>query len=61
MIMSWLDEIIGTLPSYIPSGSSQYYAEYYSIVKYMIAGVVLIFMLTCFYRVLIALFGRWVR
>lgn len=61
MIMDWLDSIIGQLPPYIPNNSTAYYAEYYAIIKYIIAGVVLIFMMTCFYRVLIAMFGKWVR
>lgn len=61
MIMDWLDTIIGQLPEYVPSGSSQYYAQYYAIIKYIIAGVILIFMVNCFYRVLIAMFGKWVR
>lgn len=61
MIMDWLDTIIGQLPQYVPNGSSQYYAEYYAIIKYIIAGVILIFMVNCFYRVLIAMFGKWVR
>lgn len=61
MIMDLLDSIIGTLPSYVSPQSSNYYTEYYAIIKYIIAGVILIFMVNCFYRVLVAMFGKWVR
>lgn len=56
MIIDLLDQIIGTLPIY---GSQSY--NQYEIVRYVIAGVVLIFMLTLVYRVFIAIFGRWLR
>lgn len=56
MIIDLLDQIIGTLPIYGSQSSNQY-----EIVRYVIAGVVLIFMLTLVYRVFIAIFGRWLR
>ena len=61
MIIQWLDTIIGALPEYVNAQSPTYYTQYYAIIRYIIAGVVLIFMMTCFYRVLIALFGGWIR
>lgn len=61
MIMQWLDTIIGELPQHYDYNSALYYSEYYAIVQYIIAGVILIFMVSCFYRVLIAMFGKWVR
>lgn len=59
MIMTWLDTLIGTLPSY----SSQQINpdQYYAIIKYIIAGIVLIFMISFVYRLFIAIFGRWIR
>lgn len=56
MIIDALNTIIGTLPIYGTSGYNQY-----EIVRYVIAGVVLIFMLSLMYRFLVAVFGRWVR
>ena len=56
MIIDALNQIIGTLPIYGVQNQNQY-----EIVRYVIAGVVLIFMLTLVYRLLIAIFGRWLR
>lgn len=56
MIIDYLDQIIGALPVYGSSGYNQY-----EIVRYVIAGVVLIFMLSLVYRLFIAIFGRWVK
>lgn len=57
-IQSILDQILGTVPSYATAQSP---TEYYYIIRYMIAGVVLIMMLSLVYRMFIAIFGRWVR
>lgn len=56
MIIDALDQIIGTLPVYGVQNQNQY-----EIVRYVIAGVVLIFMLTLVYRLFIAIFGKWLR
>lgn len=56
MIIDALDQIIGTLPIY---GTQNY--NQYEIVRYVIAGVVLIFMLSMVYKLFIAIFGRWLR
>lgn len=59
MITSLLDTIIGQLPAY----SSQQInpAEYYSIIRYMIAGVVLLFELGLVYKFLTSIFGGWLK
>lgn len=57
MIIQWLDAIIGTLPTYTTSSSS----EYYAIVRYIIAGVVLLFLISAVYRLFFAIFGRWTK
>lgn len=59
MIMDFLDTLIGTLPPYY-SGSSTY-TEYYAIIKYIIAGMILIMMVSLVYRLFVAIFGRWIR
>lgn len=56
MIIDALDQIIGALPVYGVQNYNQY-----EIVRYVIAGVVLIFMLTLVYRLFISIFGRWMR
>lgn len=56
MIIDLLDQIIGALPVYGVQNTNQY-----EIVRYVIAGVVLIFLMSLFYKLLIAIFGRWVR
>lgn len=56
MIIDLLDQIIGVLPVYGVQNYNQY-----EIVRYVIAGVVLIFLMSLFYKLLIAIFGRWVR
>lgn len=58
MIVDMLDQIIGALPSY---ATAQNPTEYYSIIRYIIAGVVLIFLLSMMYRLFVAIFGRWLR
>ena len=58
MIMQWLDTLIGALPSYYTQQNPD---QYYAIIKYIIAGIVLIFMISFVYRLFIAIFGRWVR
>ena len=52
MIIQWLDTLIGTLPVYNIQNSNQY-----EIVRYVIAGVVLIFMVSLVYRMIQAIFG----
>lgn len=58
MIIDWLNTIIGTLPSY---ASAQDPSHYYDIVRYMIAGVVLLFLISAVYRLFFAIFGRWTK
>lgn len=58
MIVDMLDQILGTLPSY---ATAQDPTNYYAIVRYMIAGVVLLMLLSLVYRMFVAIFGRWVR
>lgn len=62
MIMDLLDQIIGPLPYYYNNAQQTGYNQYYyQIVEYVIAGVVLLFMLSLMYRFFIAVFGRWLR
>ena len=58
MIIGFLDTIIGTLPSY---SSAQNPSAYYEIVRYVIAGGVLMFLISAVYRLFFAIFGRWFR
>ena len=58
MIISFLDTIIGTLPSY---SSAQNPSTYYEIVRYVIAGGVLMFLISAVYRLFFAIFGKWTR
>ena len=58
MIIGFLDTIIGALPSY---SSAQNPASYYEIVRYVIAGGVLMFLISAVYRLFFAVFGRWMR
>lgn len=58
MIIGWLDSIIGALPTY---SSAQNPNTYYEIVRYVIAGGVLMFMISAVYRLFFAVFGRWFR
>lgn len=58
MIVQWLDQIIGTLPSY---ATSQDPSNYYSIIRYVIAGVVLLFLISLVYRLFLSIFGKWLR
>lgn len=59
MIIQWLDQLIGALPAYTSQNVNP--SEYYAIVRYCIAGIVLIFLISFVYRLFIAIFGRWVR
>lgn len=52
MIIQWLDNLIGTLPVYGVQSTNQY-----EIVRYVIAGVVLIFMVSLVYRMIQSIFG----
>ena len=58
MIIGFLDTIIGQLPSY---SSAQNPSTYYEIVRYVIAGGVLMFLISAVYRLFFAVFGRWMR
>lgn len=58
MIISWLDSILGALPTY---STAQNPTTYYEIVRYVIAGGVLMFMISAVYRLFFAIFGRWFR
>lgn len=58
MIIGWLDTIIGSLPSYSTSSNP---STYYEIVRYVIGGGVLMFMISAVYRLFFAIFGRWFR
>lgn len=58
MIIQWLDQIIGTLPPY---STAQDPSNYYSIIRYMIAGVVLLFLISLVYRLFLSIFGKWLR
>lgn len=51
MIINWLNTIIGTLPTYGTTNTNQY-----EIVRYVIAGVVLIFMISLVYRMIYTIF-----
>lgn len=59
MIIDLLDQIIGALPVYSSSNTNP--QAYYEIVRYVIAGVVLLFLLSLVYRFFVAVFGRWIR
>lgn len=59
MIINLLDQIIGTLPSYVSQQTDP--SQYYAIVRYVIAGCVLMFLLSLMYRFFVAVFGRWIR
>lgn len=58
MIVGWLDEILGALPTY---STAQDPTNYYSIIRYVIAGVVLLFLISAVYRLFFAIFGRWTK
>lgn len=58
MIVGWLDTILGSLPQY---ATAQNPTDYYSIVRYVIAGVVLLFLISAVYRLFFAIFGRWTK
>lgn len=51
MIINWLDTLIGTLPVYGVQNVNQY-----EIVRYVIAGVILIFMISLVYRMINSIF-----
>lgn len=54
MILQYLDSILGQVPQY-----SNY--QTYEIVRYVIGGVLLIFMVSLVYRLILTLFGGWSR
>lgn len=54
MILTYLDNILGQVPAYSNYGS-------YEIVRYVIGGVILIFMVSLVYRMILTLFGGWSR
>lgn len=56
MIVNFLDQLLGPLPTY---ATAQDPTNYYAIVRYVIAGVVLIFLISAVYRLFVAIFGRW--
>lgn len=56
MIIGWLDQIIGDLPEITSN-----YNYNYEIVRYVIAGVVLIFMLSLVYRMIYTIFFGFAR
>lgn len=58
MIVDFLDQLIGPLPYYATAQNPQ---QYYEIIRYVIAGTVLLFMLSMMYRLFVAVFGRWLR
>lgn len=58
MIVGWLDTIIGSLPTY---STAQDPTRYYEIVRYVIAGGVLMFLISAVYRLFFAIFGRWTK
>lgn len=58
MIVDWLDQILGSLPAY---STAQNPSTYYEIIRYVIAGVVLLFMISAVYRLFFAIFGRWTK
>ena len=62
MIIQFLQTLIGDVPQYY--GSSQqsgYYEHYYDIIQYILAGMILIMLVSLVYRLLVAVFGRWIR
>lgn len=61
MIIQFLDTLIGALPIYYSSQQSGYYDHYYDIIRYIIAGMILLMMVSLVYRLLVAVFGRWLR
>lgn len=54
MILDYLDTILGSVPSYSQYGN-------YDIVRYVLGGIVLIFMVSLVYRMILTLFGGWSR
>lgn len=56
MIIQFLNELLGPLPTY---ATAQDPTNYYAIIRYVIAGVVLLFLISFVYRMFIAIFGRW--
>lgn len=62
MIINFLQSLIGTVPYYYNSAQQSGYNEhYYDIIQYIIAGMILIMLVSLVYRLLVAVFGRWVR
>lgn len=58
MIIQWLDQIIGPLPTY---ATAQDPTNYYSIIRYVIGGAVLLFLISLVYRLFLSVFGKWLR
>ena len=61
MIINFLQSLIGSVPMYYSSQQSGYYVHYYDIIQYIIAGMILIMLVSLVYRLLVAVFGRWIR
>lgn len=54
MILQYLDSILGNVPQYSNIQS-------YEIVRYVLGGILLIFMVSLVYRMILTLFGGWSR
>lgn len=54
MLLSYLDSILGEVPEY------SNYANY-EIIRYILGGIILIFMCSLVYRLILTLFGGWSR
>ena len=62
MIINFLQSLIGAVPYYYNNAQQSGYNEhYYDIIQYIIAGMILIMLVSLVYRLLVAVFGRWVR
>ena len=61
MIIQFLQSLIGNVPYYYTTQQSGYYEHYYDIIQYIIAGMILIMLVSLVYRLLVAVFGRWLR
>lgn len=54
MILQYLDSILGNVPQYSN-------VQTYEIVRYVLGGILLIFMVSLVYRMILTLFGGWSR
>lgn len=52
MLLSYLDNILGEVPTYTNYGS-------YEIIRYILGGIILIFMVSLVYRLILSIFGGW--